>query len=164
MTGGKGIAILDTDVASFMLKGLPLGIEYAELVCDYDLRLSFATAAELRFWANRNRLGPRRRLHLDLFLSECPVVPFSTGMEQLFARVMHERESIGKRMEHSDAWTATTALFHGVPLVTHDTDFHHTRGLRLITASAKVRANQMLLDAAQARRPMLLDMRCRCSL
>jgi hypothetical protein len=44
VTGIKGTAVLDTDVASFMLKGLPLGAEYTELVCGYDLHLSFATA------------------------------------------------------------------------------------------------------------------------
>jgi len=126
MTASRGVAVLDTDVASFMLKGLPLGAEYTELVCGYDLHLSFATAAELRFWANRNRLGPRRRLHLDLFLGECPILHYHAGMEQLFAQVMYERQSIGRPLEHSDAWTATTALF-------------------------------------QARPPMLLDMRCRCS-
>jgi predicted nucleic acid-binding protein len=166
MAGGKGVALLDTDVASFMLKKLPLGAEYTDLVRGYDLRLSFATATELHFWANRNKLGPRRRLHLDLFLTWCPVVPYGVGMEQLFAKVMYERERIGKPMGYADAdaWTATTALFHGLPLATHDTDFLDTRGLRVITASAKVRANHLLLDAAQARPPMLLDMRCRCSL
>ncbi len=85
-------------------------------------------------------------------------------MEKLFAQVTHERERTGKRMEYPDAWTATTALFYDMPLVTHDGDFLETRGLHIITASAKVRANQMLLDAAQARPPMLLDMPCRCSL
>jgi hypothetical protein len=85
-------------------------------------------------------------------------------MERLFAQVMHERESIGRPLAFSDALTATTAVFHEVPLVTHDADFVHTRGLRIITASAEVRANQMLLDAARSQPPMLLDMRCRCSL
>jgi predicted nucleic acid-binding protein len=164
MKGSKGIAILDTDVASFMLKGLPLGVEYRALTRGYDLRLSFATAAELRILANRNRLGARRRLYLDLFLVECAVLPVCAGMERLFAQVVDERKSIGRPLEFADALTATTALFHGIPLVTHDADFVGTRGLRIITASAEVRANQMLLDAVRAQPPMLLDMRCRCSL
>lgn len=164
MKGSKGIAVLDTDVASLMLKGLPLGAEYKMLVRGYDLHLSFATAAELRVCANRNRLGARRRLYLDLFLVECPVIPYCEGMERLFAQVVDERRSIGRRLEFADALTATTALFHGVPLVTHDADFVDTRGLRIITASAEVRANQMVLDAARSQPPMLLDMRSRCSL
>ena len=147
-----------------MLKGPPLGAEYRRLTHGYDLHLSFATAAELRVWANRNRLGARRRLYLDLFLVECPVLPYCAGMEWLFAQVMHERESMGRPLAFPDALTATTALFHGVPLVTHDADFVDTRGLRIITASAEVRANQMLLDAARSQPPMLLDMRSRCSL
>ena len=57
MTGEKGFALLDSDVASFMLRGLLLGAEYLELVRGYDLRMSFATAAELHFWAKRNRLA-----------------------------------------------------------------------------------------------------------
>ncbi len=64
-------------------------------------------------------------------------------------------------MEYPDAWTATTALFHDLPLVTHDNGFLHTHGLRVITASEEVRANQMLL-AGLTGAPMLLDMHCRC--
>lgn len=55
MKGSKGRVILDTDVASFMLKGLPLGAEYRRLTRGYDLRLSFATATELRVFAHRKR-------------------------------------------------------------------------------------------------------------
>ena len=163
MKESKGLAILDTDVASFMVKGLPLGAEYRRLTRDYDLQLSFATATELRVWANRNRLGAHRQLYLDLFLVECPVIPYCAGMERLFAQVMEKRESIGRPLAFPDALTATTALFHDVPLVTYDADFVYTRGLRIITASAEVRANQMLLDAVRAQPPMLPDMRSRCS-
>ena len=163
MKGTKDIAVLDTNVASFMLKGLPLGAEYRALTRGYDLHLSFVTAAELRVWAYRNGLGPRRQLHLDLFLVECPVLPYCAGMDQLFAQVTQERESIGRPMEFPDAWIATTALFHSFPLVTHDANFVHTRKLRIITASAEVRANQMLLDPVRRQPPMLPDMRCRCS-
>jgi predicted nucleic acid-binding protein len=163
MKGSKGIAILDTNVASYMLKGLPLGAEYTALTLGYDLRLSFVTTAELRVWANRNRLGPKRRLYLDLFLREFTVIPYSAGMDRLYAKVMHERESIGRPLEPADAWIATTALFYRAPLVTHDADFVHTRDLRIITASDEVRANQMLLRARHRQPPLLPDMRCRCS-
>jgi predicted nucleic acid-binding protein len=163
MKGSKGKAILDTNVASFILKALPLAAEYRRLMSGYDLHLSFVTAAELHVWANRNRLGPQRRLYLDIFLREFTVIPYCEGMDRLYAQVVHERESIGRPLEPSDAWIATTALFYRVPLVTHDADFVPTRGLRILTASDEVRANQMLLRAYHPQPPLLPDMRCRCS-
>jgi predicted nucleic acid-binding protein len=163
MRSSKGIAILDTNVASFVLKGLPLAAEYRTLVRGFDLHLSFVTAAELRVWANRNRLGARRQLYLDVFLAELTIMPYCAGMDRTFAELVRKRESIGKPIAFPDAWIAATALFHGVPLVTHDANFAHTQGLRIITASDEVRANQRLLDTARVQLPMLPGMHCHCS-
>jgi predicted nucleic acid-binding protein len=164
MKESNSVAILDADVASFIVKDLPLGEQYRDLVKDYRLHLSLATAVELRVLAKKKQLSARRKLYLDSFLVECPVIPYCPEMERLLAQVLHERQSIGRPLAFSDALTAVTALFYDVPLVTHDSDFVYTRNLRIITASAEVRANQVLLHAARAPHPSLLpDMRCRCS-
>jgi hypothetical protein len=84
-------------------------------------------------------------------------------MERLYAQVMVDRERMGKRLEKADGWIATTAIYHDVPLVTHDGDFVGTRGLRIITASAEARAAQLRLPVVR-RRPLNLDSRCQCGL
>jgi predicted nucleic acid-binding protein len=163
MNSTKPIAIVDTDVASNLLKGTSIGCEYFGLLHGYRAAVAFVTAGELLFGALRRRLGPRRQLHLDLFLTECPIIPFEEGMERLYAQVMLDRERTGRRLEMADGWIATTAVFHDVPLVTHDKDFLGTRGLRIITASDEVRAAQLRMPVV-GRRPLNLDMRCQCGL
>jgi predicted nucleic acid-binding protein len=162
MSNPKPIAVVDTDVASYLLKGLPIGFEYCRLLQGYQTSMAFITAGELLFGAARRTLGRRRLLHLDLFLTECPIIPFKVGMERVYAQLMTDRQRIGKPMEKADAWIATVAIYHNVPLVTHDANFAATPGLQIITASKEARAAQVRLPAA-GRRPLNLDMRCQCS-
>ena len=84
-------------------------------------------------------------------------------MERLYARVMIDRERAGKRLEMTDGWIATTAIYYEVPLVTHDSDFVGTPGLRIITASKEARDAQLRLPVV-GRRPLNLDMHCQCGL
>jgi predicted nucleic acid-binding protein len=162
MSKTKPVVVIDTDVASYLLKGVPIGFEYFRLLQAYQASMSFVTAAELRFGASRRTLGRRRLLHLELFLTECPIIPFKVGMERVYAQVMAERERLGKPMEKADAWIATTAIYQNVPLVTHDANFAATPGLRIITASEEARAAQVRLPVVSGR-PLDLDMRCQCS-
>jgi tRNA(fMet)-specific endonuclease VapC len=162
MSSARPIAILDTDIASYMLKGVTVGWEYLRLLRGYQSNVAFITAAELLFGAARKDLGPRRLAHLERFLAECPIIPFKPGMERVYARIMAEREEIGKPMEKPDAWIATVAMYHDAPLVTHDGNFAHTRGLRVITASDEVRAALVPIPAAHSH-PLQLDLRHQCS-
>jgi predicted nucleic acid-binding protein len=162
MSDPKPIAVVDTDVASYLLKGVPIGFEYCKLLQGYQTSMAFVTAAELLFGAARRTLGRRRLLHLELFLTECPIIPFKVGMERVYAQLMIDRQRIGKPMDKADAWIATVAIYHSLPLVTHDANFVGTPGLRIITASKEVRAAQVRVPAA-SRRPLDLDMRCQCS-
>jgi hypothetical protein len=66
-------------------------------------------------------------------------------------------------MDKADAWIATTALYHGLPLATHDANFGATPGLRIITVSAAARAAEIRLPAFAGGRPLHLEMRCQCS-
>ena len=162
MSKARPIAILDTDIASYLLRGATVGWEYLRLLRDYQACVAFVTAAELRFGAARRDLGPRRLAHLERFLAECPVIPFKVGMDHVYARLMADREKIGKPMEKSDAWIATVAMYHDAPLMTHDGNFAHTRGLRVITASDEARAALVPIPAAHSH-PLHLNMRCQCS-
>jgi predicted nucleic acid-binding protein len=162
MSGERPIAVVDTDVASYLLRGAPIGWEYLRLLKGYRANLAFVTAAELLFGAARRELGPRRLSSLERFLAECPIIPFKSGMERVYARIMAEREQIGRPMEKADAWIATVAMYHDVPLVAHDGNFAHTRGLRVITASGEARSAEVRAPAV-GRHPLHLDMRCQCS-
>jgi predicted nucleic acid-binding protein len=162
MSNNRPIAVVDTDVVSYLLKGAPIAWEYHSLLRGYQPTISFVTAAELQLGAARRQLGPRRLLHLDLLLAESPILPFKPGMERTYALLMAQRERMGRPMDKADAWIAATAIFHNAPLATHDVNFAVTPGLRIITASKEARAAQVRLPS-EGRQPLNLDMRCQCS-
>lgn len=162
MSEGKPLALVDTDVVSNMIKSTTIGLEYLRLSHGYQLGVAFFTAAELRFGAAKRRLGARRNLYLEDFLAGCPIMPFVKDMDRVYARVMLERERMGKRMEKADGWIATTAIYYDVPLITHDRGFVGTPGLRIVTASEEVRAAQLRLPPVASGRPLSLDASCRC--
>jgi predicted nucleic acid-binding protein len=155
--------IADTNVISYAIKRVPVAYEYRRLLVGKRINISFVTAAELHFWAKKAGWGASRCLQLQHFLEGIPVVAFSPGMEQRYAAVMAESHRSGHRMEHADAWIAATALYHGVPLVTHDEGFVYTRDLRLITASPTLISLRANLPVVM-RPDLLLENHCRCSL
>jgi predicted nucleic acid-binding protein len=163
MSAAKPIVLVDTDVASSLLKGTTIGLEYFRLLHGYQLAVASITAGELLFGALRRRLGPRRHLYLELFLTDCLVLQLEEGMARVYAQVMVDRERMGKRLEKADGWIAATAIHHRVPLATHDRDFIGTPRLNVITASEEVRAAQLKFPVVSGR-PLNLDARCQCSL
>lgn len=163
MSDSRPIAVVDTDVVSYLLKGVPIAWEYLTLLRDYRASVSFITVAELQFGAERRGWKLRRRDQLDRALAEYQVLPFKEGMERVYAQLMTERQRIGRPMEKSDAWIAATALYHKAPLVTHDGNFAATPGLRVITASKEARAAQLQVPVV-GQRPLNLGMRCQCSM
>lgn len=162
MSSARPIALMDTNIASYLLRGATIGWEYLRLLHGYQANIAFVTAAELLFGAARKDLGPRRLANLERFLAERAAIPFKPGMERVYARIMADRVEIGKPMEESDAWIAAVAMYYDIPLLTHDGNFVHTRGLRVITASDEVRAALVPIPAAHSH-PLHLDMRCQCS-
>jgi predicted nucleic acid-binding protein len=138
------IVIADTNVISYIVKDLPLGREYARRLERFDVHVSFVTAAELRYWPEKNRWGPRRRLELERFLSQYPVIPYRHGMDKRYAEVTVLRERVGRPLSWPDRWIATTAAWHDVTLVTHDGDFDDIPWLRVINASHVAAHDQAL--------------------
>ncbi len=101
-----------------------------------------SSPAELYYGAGKGRWPQRRRIALDVALLKYPIVPYSEEMARLYGRVRAERDHAGRPISHADAWIATTAIFHGAPLATHDMDFQNIPRLQLIT-----------LDKSQPRTP-----------
>ena len=163
MSTGRRVAIVDTNILSFELKGAPLAFTYARLLADYELQICFITAAELHYGAEKQRWSQRRRMELEIMLHKHPVAPYRDGMAALYAQICAGRERAGRPMEPADAWIATTAMYHDLPLATHDADFQGTPGLRLITADQFERRRYSSLGlGARPARP--LDVNCSCGL
>ena len=122
------IVIADTNIISYVFKREPLGTRYNQLLTGREIRLSFVTVAELNSWAEDNNWGARRRLELRTFLSRFPMIPCTTGIPELFAKIMAARNRAGRPMLPDDAWIAATAILHDYQLATHDANFLATEG------------------------------------
>lgn len=127
--------LLDTDVASFFIKGSPLAEAYFRHVEGQQVALSFMSAAELYAWAEIAHWGERRRKGLEQLLSErYLVVGFELGVCREWAKVTTEGRSTGRTIATQDAWVAATARYLDLTLVTHNrAHFEGVAGIRVVS-------------------------------
>src|SRR5438552_2277456 len=112
------LRLMDTDVASYMLKGHSLAPRYRRHLQGHDLAVSFMTVAELHEWGFRARWGKTRFRQLQALLSGLDMIPSSADLEWRWGAVRFERRH--RPIGVADAWIAATALVHGYDLVTHN--------------------------------------------
>jgi len=124
--------IADTNIVSYVMKGSELGRLAAPHLANRIVGISFVTVGELYYGAEKANWGKPRRLRLEENLRNFVVLPYSNDVAKVFAEVMVERERAGRRPSWPDAWIAATAIWHGIPLITHDGDFDGITRLKLI--------------------------------
>jgi tRNA(fMet)-specific endonuclease VapC len=130
------LILIDTDIASFILKGSDYADPYLPVLSGQELALSFMTVAELFQWAILRQWGDRRLSQLEQYLSNYLVIPVDQPLCREWAQVRSDRQNAGRPISPQDAWIAATALRHDLPLVTHNSkDFLDIPHLRLITPS-----------------------------
>lgn len=130
------LVLIDTDIASFILKGSSYADPYLPLLSGQELALSFMTVAELFQWAILRQWGDRRLSQLEQYLSNYLVIPVDQPLCRAWAQVRADRQSSGRAISPQDAWIAATALRYDLPLVTHNIkDFQEISTLRLLTPS-----------------------------
>jgi tRNA(fMet)-specific endonuclease VapC len=126
--------VVDTDVVSFIFKNHPIGAIYESDLAGRTLLISFMTQAELDRWAIQSKWGEARRRWLRLYLERFVILPYRRRLCTIWAEVTVAVQSRGCRIECTDAWIAATALWHDVPLVTHNRgDYLGAPGLKLIS-------------------------------
>lgn len=131
MTEGRIIA--DTNIISYLMKGVELGQRYKHHLAGKVVGIVFVTVAELHYGAEKNNWGEKRRRELEAHLKNFVVLPYHNEIAKTYARVVVERERAGHPISWPDAWIAATAIWHRTPLVTHDGDFAGIAGLQVVT-------------------------------
>lgn len=133
----ESVALVDTNVISYIFRGDTRGSEYRSILDRFDhCLISFQTLAELEFWAIRNEWGRRRKADLAYLLETYDVVHSDEKVCARWAEIRAIRRRIGKPIHPEDAWIAAVALEIGCPLVTHDVgDFTDVPDLKILTAS-----------------------------
>ena len=114
--------MLDTDTASYLIKGKPPAVEarLAALV-PATVCVSVMTRAELQY--GLKRLPADHRLHLAVrqFLKIVRILPWDTDAADWYAEIRHQLVSTGQPIGEMDMMIAAHALSAGAVLVTNNT-------------------------------------------
>ena len=95
--------------------------------------IALCSLAEMHYGAVVNRWSEQKRQRLDEFLSEFTLLQPSAVIAEICGSIRAERKRIGLPIDLADAWIGATALWHDIPLVTHDRDLEGIPGLQVLT-------------------------------
>jgi predicted nucleic acid-binding protein len=125
--------IVDTNIVSYVMRGSPEAKVYIAHLQGKLTAISFVTVGELYYGAEKRNWGQQKRLQLETVLKNYVVIPYDHEIAKQYAKVLVERERLGRRITFNDAWIAACAIRHNTPLVTHNgRDFELISGLQLI--------------------------------
>jgi predicted nucleic acid-binding protein len=131
--------VVDTGVfgADLLRTQTPLVASYLPFLAGRPALISFISAAELRYGARRAGWGGPRLRRLEDRIASAEIVwpgpDLAAAYVDLRVACAVQGHALGERIHEADRWIAATAVWLGVPLVTHDGVFRNTPGLRLLT-------------------------------
>jgi tRNA(fMet)-specific endonuclease VapC len=123
--------LLDTDTCSAFIKGdrrvWPRVMQYSG-----QLSVSAITAAELFTWVLRAKASPTRYQAVLDFFNDVEFLDVDWDVSRKFGEIRAAQLDQGQFTPEMDLLIASTALAHGLTLVTHNTqDFTNVPGLNL---------------------------------
>jgi tRNA(fMet)-specific endonuclease VapC len=123
--------MLDTNMASALLKGHPRAV--ARLVTETPERLclSVVTEAELLFGVAKRPQARKLRIAVDELLAVIEVLSWNSATSRRYDTIRTELKRRGKPLGALDLLVAAHAVQHDAVLVTNDRAFVAVPGLRL---------------------------------
>ena len=139
--------VADTNVVSYIFgEGAP-GEAYLNLIGERRTGVTLLAIAESRSGVVSDNWGHRRIAKLDAVLSRFILVESTMEIANTRGRILGRCKQIGFAVTWPDAWSAATALWLDVPLVTHDRDLEWIPGLRVLTAHEQWRVGEVSFAA-----------------
>jgi tRNA(fMet)-specific endonuclease VapC len=128
----SALHLLDTNTASYIIKGNPAGVrEHLLRVPLADVAISVVTEAEFRFGVERRPEMPKLRIAVEEFLLRLEILPWDSEAARHYARLRAELEKKGMPMGNLDMMIAAQALASGSVLVSGDRVFQRIKGLKV---------------------------------
>ena len=131
------LAVVDTDVVSFLFKNHSLAPAYQAILAGRPLAVSLTTLAEIEYGMEAKNWGAARRDLMRRFLTRFTLLLPDAETARAWARIKSGCEKKGRPISFADAWIAAAALQLNVPLVTHNaSDYGAVEDLTILTATA----------------------------
>jgi predicted nucleic acid-binding protein len=135
--------LFDTDAVSEVLrpKPLPTFLEWLRGVPREDQFISAITVGELYHGAYRSAARERHLTNIEeRVLPAVTVLPYDASVAKVFGELRAALEGAGTRLDDADLQIVSTALHHGLELVTGNIrHFRRVPGLRVNSAMADAR-------------------------
>jgi predicted nucleic acid-binding protein len=123
--------ILDTNALSdFLLENRAL---LRALPAHAVLRLPAIVLGEYRFGVQRSRDREKLGRLLDELEEVAEILPVDVATVPHYAKIREQLRRDGKALPQNDAWIASIALQHELPIISRDARFDHVRNVRRIS-------------------------------
>lgn len=115
-----------------------IGLEAARLdvsrFADFEWGISVVTLGELRLGVLQagDPAAASRRLSTYQLAQRFEALPVDEAVCDAWALLVSRLRRAGRKVPVNDSWIAATALAHGVPIVTQDSDYERLPGIDVI--------------------------------
>jgi tRNA(fMet)-specific endonuclease VapC len=123
--------MLDTNTASWLLKGQPKVVARLEAAAPEHICLSVVTEAELLYGVARRPEARKLRAAVDELLAAVDILPWTRATAHRYAIIRAELERRGRPLGPLDIMIAAHAVEHDAIVVSNDRAFSAVPGLRL---------------------------------
>jgi tRNA(fMet)-specific endonuclease VapC len=138
MSGAK--IILDTNVASYLMRGGTLAETCLPHVQGKLLAVAFITVGEMYYGAEKAKWGTTRQTKLEGELRKLVIIPYDHEIARCYGRLVAQRQHVGAPIAPNDAWIAACAVRHAIPLLTHNAK--HFRGISGLTVITETKEDE----------------------
>jgi tRNA(fMet)-specific endonuclease VapC len=115
--------LLDTNVASDYLKGVPTVVNHVQNCHPGDIAISAVTVMELSYGAKR-RNSSQLTQAVDAFIDAVSILPLDDISGKIAGELKATLESQGTAIALADCQIAAIARQHAMTLVSNDSDLH----------------------------------------
>ena len=117
--------MLDTNIASFIIKGSPAVAAHMRTVPMSAICISAITEAELLLGVAKKPQAKHLPIIVNEFLLRVEILPFNSDAAQTYAQLRTACEKNGKSLSCMDMLIAAHALAENTVLITNDKAFYH---------------------------------------
>ena len=123
--------LLDTNVCVDFLAGNGRVSEHLVALEQAEVYLSAITIGEMAYGAMRSSRPAEEILRLQRLMADATVLPVDVRVSLEYGILKSQLAASGQLLEDNDLFIASTAISHGLILVTHDKGFSRIPNLRI---------------------------------